>query len=145
MMARWEARLLERQPRTLKGDEVADDEDDDAVRTSVLQDQMTATLCTEELLLSTRYILLSLHIRWSTMWGGGGDLEDQHDTYGRPSWVSHLLARPHCGLQVFRKDQIFSYNDFVTGKKIKPFFLSRRYNSRQMNGYNAKISSNIHQ
>ncbi len=29
-----------------KGDEVADDEDDDAVRTSVSQDSMTATLST---------------------------------------------------------------------------------------------------
>jgi hypothetical protein len=39
-----------------KGDNVADDEDDDVVRTSVSQDQVTATLCTEELFLSTQYI-----------------------------------------------------------------------------------------
>jgi hypothetical protein len=30
-----------------KGDKVADDEDDDAVRTSVSQDRVTATLCTK--------------------------------------------------------------------------------------------------
>ncbi len=36
-----------------KGDEVADDEDDDVVRTSMSQDQVTATLCTDELFLST--------------------------------------------------------------------------------------------
>jgi hypothetical protein len=39
-----------------KGDEVADDEDDDAVRTSVSQDRVTATLCTEELFLITQYM-----------------------------------------------------------------------------------------
>jgi hypothetical protein len=31
-----------------KGDDVAVDEDDDAVRNSVSQDQVPATLCTEE-------------------------------------------------------------------------------------------------
>jgi hypothetical protein len=31
-----------------KGDDVADDEDDDVVRTSVPQDSVTATLCTED-------------------------------------------------------------------------------------------------
>jgi hypothetical protein len=30
-----------------KGDDDADDDNDDAVRTSVTQDQVTATLCTE--------------------------------------------------------------------------------------------------
>jgi hypothetical protein len=39
-----------------KGDEIADDEDDDAVRTSVSQDRVTATLCTEESFLSTQYL-----------------------------------------------------------------------------------------
>jgi hypothetical protein len=39
-----------------KGDEVADDEDDDdAVRTSVSQDQVTVTLCTDELFLNIWY------------------------------------------------------------------------------------------
>jgi hypothetical protein len=36
------------------GDDVADDEDADAVRTSVSQDRVTVTLCTEELFLSTQ-------------------------------------------------------------------------------------------
>jgi hypothetical protein len=39
-----------------KGDDVADNGDDDAVRTSMSQDQVTATLCTDELFLSTQYI-----------------------------------------------------------------------------------------
>ncbi len=39
-----------------KGDDVADDEDDDAVRTSVSQDQVTVTLCPEKLFLRTQYI-----------------------------------------------------------------------------------------
>jgi hypothetical protein len=39
------------------GDDVAvDDDDDDAARTSVSQNRMTATLCTEELFLRTLYI-----------------------------------------------------------------------------------------
>ncbi len=51
-----------------EGDEVADNEDyDDVVRTSVSQDQVIATLCTEELFFSTEYIQLSPRIRWSTM------------------------------------------------------------------------------
>jgi hypothetical protein len=40
-----------------KGGEVADDEDDDdVVRTSVSQDLMTVTLCSEESFLSNKYI-----------------------------------------------------------------------------------------
>jgi hypothetical protein len=39
------------------GDEVAyDEDDDDAVRTSKLQDRVTGTLCTEELFLSIQYV-----------------------------------------------------------------------------------------
>jgi hypothetical protein len=36
-----------------KGNDVADVEDDDAMRTSVPQDREKATLCTEEMLLRT--------------------------------------------------------------------------------------------
>jgi hypothetical protein len=39
-----------------KEDEVEDEDDDDVVRTSVSQDKVTATLCTEKLLLSTQYM-----------------------------------------------------------------------------------------
>jgi hypothetical protein len=39
-----------------KGDDVADDEGDDAMRTGVSQDRVTVTLRTEELFLSTQYI-----------------------------------------------------------------------------------------
>jgi hypothetical protein len=44
------------QGKKKKGDEVADDGDDDAVITSVSQDQVTATLCTEKSFLGTRFI-----------------------------------------------------------------------------------------
>jgi hypothetical protein len=54
-----------------KGDEVVDDEDDDVVRTSMSQDQVTATLCTDELFLSTQYIS-SPHISESSNVRGGG-------------------------------------------------------------------------
>ncbi len=40
----------------------ADADDDDEVRTSVLQNHVTATLCTEEFFLSTLYTKLSPHI-----------------------------------------------------------------------------------
>jgi hypothetical protein len=39
-----------------EGDDVADDNDDDAVRTSVSQEQVTATLSTEELFLRAQYL-----------------------------------------------------------------------------------------
>jgi hypothetical protein len=42
-----------------KGNDVADDDNDDAVRNSVLQERVTATLCTEELFPS-----------WSFMFSG---------------------------------------------------------------------------
>ncbi len=38
-----------------KGDDVADDEDEDAVRTSVSQDRVTAILCSVELFLRAQY------------------------------------------------------------------------------------------
>jgi hypothetical protein len=42
-----------------RGDEAADDEDDDAVRTSVSQDRMTETLFSGELFFSTQYTVYS--------------------------------------------------------------------------------------
>jgi hypothetical protein len=39
-----------------KGDDVAEDDNDDVVRTSVSKDRATATLYTEELFLSTQYL-----------------------------------------------------------------------------------------
>jgi hypothetical protein len=44
------------QAKIKKADEVADDDGDDAVRTSLSQDQVTATLYTEELFLSAQYM-----------------------------------------------------------------------------------------
>ncbi len=51
-----EDQLTLSQGKMKKGEDVADDEDDDAVRTSVSQDQVTETLCNEELFLRTQYI-----------------------------------------------------------------------------------------
>ncbi len=47
--------LLFLRVRRRKGDKIADDEDDDAVKTSVSQDRVTAVLCAKELFLSTQY------------------------------------------------------------------------------------------
>jgi hypothetical protein len=46
-----------------KGVDIAVDDDDDAGRTSVSQDRVTATLCTDELFIRTQYMSLSPHIR----------------------------------------------------------------------------------
>ncbi len=51
------------QTKMKNGDDVADDDDDDAVRTSVSQDQVTLTLYIDELFLRTQFIYCSfLHI-----------------------------------------------------------------------------------
>ncbi len=42
-----------------KGDDVAVDDDDDVVRTSVSQNRVAVTLCTEELFLRAWYIYCS--------------------------------------------------------------------------------------
>ncbi len=49
-----EGQLTLSQDKMKKGDDVVDDEDDDTVITSVSQDQVTATLWTEELHLRTQ-------------------------------------------------------------------------------------------
>jgi hypothetical protein len=74
----WHGDSLERfsllffsQGKKKKEDEVDDEDDDDVARTSVPQDRATATLCTEGFFLSTQYIQVSPHIRWSTIRGGG--------------------------------------------------------------------------
>ncbi len=48
--------LTPSQSKIKKEDDVANDENDDAVRTSVSQHPVATTLCTEELFLMTQYI-----------------------------------------------------------------------------------------
>jgi hypothetical protein len=55
-----------------KGDDVVFD-DDDLVRTSVSQNRVTVTMCTEESFLRTQYILLSPHIRVGKNEGAEGN------------------------------------------------------------------------
>jgi hypothetical protein len=90
------------QVKMRKRDEIADDEDDDAVRTSVSQDHVIATLCSEELFLSTQYTVYSSpHIsERSIMRRGGYGRSMQHIqrsqlSFTPPSWIS-------IGLQGFR-------------------------------------------
>jgi hypothetical protein len=53
----------------------------DEVRTTVLsQNIVTATLSTEELLLRT-HLYLSPHISTEVGWGGGQEIDGQHDRY----------------------------------------------------------------
>ncbi len=59
-----------------KGDNVDDEDDDDAVRTSVLQDRVTATLCTEEL-----YISIALSTYQTGKDVGGGRIQTVNTTH----------------------------------------------------------------
>jgi hypothetical protein len=82
-----------------KGDDVADDEDDDAVRTSVSQDRVTVPLCTEELFIRTQNIWLSPHIR-QVKCGRGEDTDSQHCSLSlwrvvRGSKLTHLVSLIH--------------------------------------------------
>ncbi len=68
------------QGKKKKGDEVDDDEgDDDAVKTSFSQDQVTATLCTEELFFSIQYTCSPAYKMVNHVGGEDG----QYDTFGR--------------------------------------------------------------
>ncbi len=55
-----------------KGDIVSDADDDDEVRTSVSENHATATLCTEEFFLRTRYTVYSSPLISAERYGGGG-------------------------------------------------------------------------
>jgi hypothetical protein len=82
-----------------KGDDDVDDEDDYAVRTRVSQEQVTATLCTEELFPSTQYICLALPAYQGS---NGGYTDGQNNSFSGLSWFSHLPAGPQDCLQSIR-------------------------------------------
>jgi hypothetical protein len=51
-------------------------------------------------------------------------MERQHKTLRGPSWVSHLPAGPHCGLQILRRPGIFIQLHILSpGKNDKTGFL----------------------
>jgi hypothetical protein len=60
-------------------------DDDDAVRTSVSQNRVTATMWTEEFFLKTQYYIVLPSYKPGKSVGGGTD--GQHDTWKRTSWV----------------------------------------------------------
>ncbi len=83
-----------------KGDDVADDDNDDAMRrTSVSQDRVTETLYSEELFHITQYKSLSTSQIVKNVWGWGTD--SQNNTFSGHSWVSHLPAGLSCDIQGF--------------------------------------------
>ncbi len=85
-------------------DEVADGEDDDEVNNSVSQVWVKATLCTEELFLSTQYIYLqylSPHIRKVNHEGGGGNRWSTQHIYAGPAGF-HTYQPDIFGLQGFQ-------------------------------------------
>ncbi len=73
------------QGKMKKGDNVIDNEDDDVVKTSASQDQVTTTLCTEVLFLSTQYIQYSSLHTPDRSNVGKEDMHGQHDTFNGPS------------------------------------------------------------
>jgi hypothetical protein len=91
-----------------KGDDVTDDEDDDAVRISVSQDQVTATLCTEELFLRAQS---------GQSWGG--TVNTVHEAF--PSGFHTSQLDLHTIYRISDKCD-FSYNYFVTGEDNKADF-----------------------
>ncbi len=86
------------QGKKKKGNEITVDEDDDALRTSVSQDRVAATLGTEELFFSTQYILLHAFQMGNHVGCGVGYGQSTRHIQ-QPSWVSHLPAGPYHGLQ----------------------------------------------
>jgi hypothetical protein len=59
-------------------------------------------------------------------------MDGQHDTFGEPSWVSHIPTGHHNGLQSFQEDWVFSYDYFVTGEdNTKTFFYSWQYTTNE--------------
>jgi hypothetical protein len=61
LIENWHSERLKEVQFTLsqgkkKGDDVDDEDDDDVVRTSMSQDGLTVTLCTQEMFLCTQYI-----------------------------------------------------------------------------------------
>jgi hypothetical protein len=56
------------------------------------QDRVLATLCTEELFLSTQHIALPVYQKAKMC--RGEDADSQQDAFGSPSWVPHLPAGP---------------------------------------------------
>ncbi len=129
-LAYWQPKkglLTLSQGKETKGHEVADvEDDDDAVRTSVSQDRVTAALCTEELFLSTQYIALTAYQMVNHVGGDG---------YGWSTWqtwyaqLGLTTSQPDLtmGFKFPKKTGYFSYNFFGLGKVIKPFFYSRWY------------------
>jgi hypothetical protein len=102
-----------------KGDDVADDKDDDAVKTSVSQDRVTATLCMRNCS-SALSIYSSLHIS-DRSWGGGVWTVSTIHFVGQlglrpPSWTSLKVTR-------FLIRTGFSMQFFVTREDDKAVFL----------------------
>jgi hypothetical protein len=104
-------------------DEVADDEDDDEVRNSVSQVWVKATLCTEELFLSTQYIYLSLPTyQKGQSWGGGENRDGQHNTFLRAQLGFTPTNQSSLGYDVSYKTGFFCTILLWLGKTINYFF-----------------------
>jgi hypothetical protein len=121
-----------------KGDDVADGEDDDAVRINVSQDQVTATLFFEELFRSTQYIQNSPHIRQVN--AGGGGLQTvktiQFHTFQLDLQMNYRVSNK-CR---------FSYNYFVTGEgNTADFLFPVIHSTRQTSTNNIQQLTNIQQ
>jgi hypothetical protein len=82
-----------------KGDDVAGDDDDDAVRTVNYKTEWHRK-CVLRNNSSALSIYSTLHTSDRLNVGGGG-MDGQHDTFSGVSWVSHLPAGPPYGLQGF--------------------------------------------
>jgi hypothetical protein len=104
-----------------KGDDVADDDDGDALRTNVSQDQVTVTLCTEEFFLMTRFIQLFPHIRQVIMLGGRiWMVNTTHLVVPTGFYTSQLVFH---GIYRVSSSAVFIQLFCDWGRQIKPIFL----------------------
>ncbi len=69
--------------------------------------QVTVTLCTEELFLSTQYIHIALSASQRVNMGGGEDMDSQHDTFCGPAGSYTSQADLIKGYRVSDKTECF--------------------------------------
>ncbi len=108
-----------------KGDDVAEDDNDDVVRTSVSKDRATATLYTEELFLSTQYLqyTVALSAYQKVQPWGGGRIQTVNVTLLTPAGFHASQPELTAGYKVSYKTGFFCTIVLWLGKTTKPFFL----------------------
>jgi hypothetical protein len=93
--------LSHSQGEKMKGDEVADDEDYDMVRTSVYITRPSEGYTVLRNFSSALSLYSSPHTSERSNMRWGKDTDGQHNLFSGPRWVSHLRVGSQYGLQGF--------------------------------------------